>query len=66
MKITLSDSAYQRTQLLRFAAPIYKNIEFLYYLFLPEERSQMPFFYMDNFIGPMALEHRERAHLNIK
>ena len=38
MKTTPSDSAYQRTLLYRFQAPIYKMWNFV---FLPEERSRM-------------------------
>ena len=39
MKITPSDSAYQRTLLYKFQDPIYKNVEFC--IFLPEDKSRM-------------------------
>ena len=42
IKVTSSDSAYQKTLLKRFQAFICKNVEFC--TFLPEDRSQMRFF----------------------
>jgi hypothetical protein len=43
LKIIPLDSAYVRTMLKRFQAPIYKNVEFC--IFSPEERSRMRVFF---------------------
>ena len=67
MKITPSNSAYQRTPKHRFQAPISKNVEFSKFC----QKKDYGFicllfvcFPQGDFIDPVGLDRRERAHSN--
>jgi hypothetical protein len=67
MKITPSDSAYQRTLLLTFQAPICKNVEFCIFCQKKDHACVFIFccfFFRGDRIDPVVLRYRGRAHSN--
>ena len=66
-KVTPSDSAYHRTLLYKFQAPIYKNVEFC--IFCQNTNPRCVFIYLILFskgdcTDPVVLKFCERAHSN--
>ena len=66
MKMKTSDSAYQKTLLNWFQAPICKNVEFCIFCQKKDQGSAFIclFFYSGDRNDPVVLEYRETAHSN--